>query len=1063
MVAPVLPEGQGEAVEKKRSFWRRDRNKKPFEACLLVVGKESLAPEAVGREVSMLSRLGDFSVAATLVVPVATFEAALMSKATVPLLKAAIRAVDDDVLCNAVDGLREALQKLEIPADLDSDLRRFLGKKFCVMVSTSSETKKNFESRVCRALDEVYDALREAWASALSFDDTRCYRLASKSEENEDVVKTAFRMGFLKPVSIVAQKKKERRSSSIISGKLYTLNPKTLSKNEWLIETTIDDISIFSCAIDLAETKKRGLQKDVVVLRQETIAPKQFKRILTRRTLRALFDLGEAVVARADTDAPLCVDFASRNATAFEVTSAFEVKSVVRLEIDDLRAALAGRVSDREEYDDDDSFFSWGGAIDESVWLRRLRSSTLSPLEEKAFVDDANRGFQEALGAYGLRLNENAPFRVVNGVIYGRSLDVSLRWRIKTKQSYAEAEEWRLSVARRRQERLHLQQSFDLADATDEELLEQVSTLARDARDDEQLKQKFALAWMIPLGRCVSLFSSKMVTKKNRRRSAAVFPERDASKSRSSASTGGKDDNKNAGAQKKMLLMLAAAMETRREAWALSVERRLQKVFGPSFDATSPEKEALTATFEALVSDKKGVISDDGLARERLRSLSALPGDAGRSVRDFIDAKGSFLCGDTLAAPTLQERPAMLLGLLRRCVSAEAPPKDATFFDAELFSCFFRKRDWPVLLDALNDARASYRVRAETILNPFWGLLRLALLEVGRRIVCRRGLEEPEDFVLWVESYEDVEKILVSKKNDDHLFEAIAREASARRLRAKRMSVSDEAPPLLGGKKTVKQQHKVIPSSLSMKSALVVAQEHLEASGEYRSLNTVAKRRLLGIVASRGSRRGRVRLVLRHADVCSLRPSDIAVLRSESLAPLCCGLAAAIVCDEGTVFGTAALCARAQSIPCVVSAAGASSLLRNGDQIYISNSPEAVILRLDVEDENDDTLFEDHAPAKQNIARVNDQLIMDIDGTSQVLVHSIEDGSNGFLVTLPPDGKLRIPLRFEPDYDTTSDATTPLNTARFFHQDNDTTYWANDSWRSLPEENDDDDNDDPGD
>ena len=922
----------------------------------------------------------------TVIVPVSTFLKVLKKEEI--WVKAAVHAPNDDVRANAFDGLRDALRSAELPEELKSDLERF---GTPVTVTTTGH-----EDVACRTLPEVYEACRYFWTDAVPFETK-----SVEASRDEDVIEAALRTGLLPSMALVIQK---ASSGGLTRGRLYTMNPTNLKAHEWFVEVG-DDVYTVDVVNDL-------------VIREDLASD---DRLLSRQAVMTICSLGDDITTALENndESPLCVEFAvPRNKRKNLQKAAVIVTKLRTMDVGKIRQQLTGQATDRQNHEENDDDCKWGAhdAPMKYIWRRSLKSSRLTPLEETAMVS-ANEAMRESFARYDLRVtDEDQLYHCVHGVLYERDDAPTVAKKSSTflKEALADAEMWRTTESRRQREKTVAAANVDLGALTDTELLEHISKLIDEARDFEGLKRRYELSWVLPLGRCIDMFLTTATEK-------------------------GKD----AKGMATTLLLVAAAVEERREVWGVSVERRLHAALSLSFDP-SPQREALRKTFETLTTarnDEKRKrpslgekvmkttedIFDDVVAAERLRALESLEGDAGRAVRDFIDATGPLLTGDTLASPTFDERPAMLLRVLRSCVLKDEPRETG---DSELVARYDLPSQ-PKLRDALRQARRGYRVRAETVQSPVWGLLRKTLLEAGKRFQIF------DEDAVWFRQ-DDLQVLLSGGESRE--------DATQRRKAAMKMSVSDDAPPLLNTPEGPRRGRRRRKRTNVVDRALVLAQEHLNNGGG-RPENKTA-RTLRGLVGWRGARRGKVRLILKAGDLEFLASTEVAVLRSESLAPTASKLAAALICDTGTPFSLAALCARRADIPTLLSVAGASTILKNGDLVYVGSE----VTRLDVPapTTNRDKFFPqwDH-PIDQYIAKVHDVLLLDLGSAKktqpQLLVHGVDPDSTGFIVTLPPKaknglGNIRIPLFLSPP--------KPTDSALWNFDDDDVT--VNDDGGDLP-------------
>ncbi len=102
---------------------------------------------------------------------------------------------------------------------------------------------------------------------------------------------------------------------------------------------------------------------------------------------------------------------------------------------------------------------------------------------------------------------------------------------------------------------------------------------------------------------------------------------------------------------------------------------------------------------------------------------------------------------------------------------------------------------------------------------------------------------------------------------------------------------------------------------------------------------------LRGLGVSRGTARGRVRVLRSPDDLASLRPGEVLVCEatSPSWTPVF-GLLAACVCDVGGMLTHAATISREYGIPCVCDVGSATRELRDGDEVEVDGTNGTVTL-----------------------------------------------------------------------------------------------------------------------
>jgi rifampicin phosphotransferase len=217
------------------------------------------------------------------------------------------------------------------------------------------------------------------------------------------------------------------------------------------------------------------------------------------------------------------------------------------------------------------------------------------------------------------------------------------------------------------------------------------------------------------------------------------------------------------------------------------------------------------------------------------------------------------------------------------------------------------------------------------------GLVRRALVEVGRRLAAAGTLEKAEDVV-----YLELEELRPA------LLGGVVGEscaARARRRRAERAWVLAHPGPIVHGPLPVpppdtrgfpKNTRRIIdPMMWAIEQELMPPKIHAEDASA-----------LAGVAASPGRYTGPVRVILDEADLDRLRPGDVLVSRTtHSTWAVVFARAGALVTDGGGLLAHPAIIAREHDIPAVLATGRATSCLRDGQIVTVDGHQGKVFLQ----------------------------------------------------------------------------------------------------------------------
>ncbi len=289
-------------------------------------------------------------------------------------------------------------------------------------------------------------------------------------------------------------------------------------------------------------------------------------------------------------------------------------------------------------------------------------------------------------------------------------------------------------------------------------------------------------------------------------------------------------------------------------------------------------------------------------------------------------------------SPTVAEHDHLVLGLLRqprpargqRTASREAAVAraraalqgdDRTRFDA-----------------ALSAAERAHPQREDNVLYtqslPL-GLVRRALLEIGRRLVAAGTLRTPDDA-----AYLELEELRPAL---DHTLTGETASRRVHRRRAEATWVRAHPGPAFHGPAPVPP-----PSTRGLPFALRRLLEALlweVALEETKVVPASRERALAGVGASAGRYTGRVRVIRGEAELSRLEAGEVLVCpTTHSSWALAFARAGALVTDYGGMLSHPAIVAREYDIPAVVATGSATSTLVDGQSVTVDGSTGLVEL-----------------------------------------------------------------------------------------------------------------------
>jgi pyruvate,water dikinase len=519
---------------------------------------------------------------------------------------------------------------------------------------------------------------------------------------------------------------------------------------------------------------------------------------------------------------------------------------------------------------------------------------------QEAYPKGFNRGFEEAFAGYGVLLDRLA-MATINGFTYHQPQPFDLPGPDGPKDP-----EWIGAELGRRAE--VAEQAFaariwrDAMRRWDDEL--KPSSVARHreldadlrALDDEQLRAH--------LDACVG-HVSEMVYQHHRHNAHALVPVGD-------------------------FLLQTAAWTGRPPTALLGVLDGYSPVSSVAAPEMRPALEVLRKDDEARALLFSGDDPADVLERLRAR----IP-----EVGEYLDAVHfRLLDGFDVTSPTIGERPDGLVGRLQAALDVDVDEalRRSDAVAAELRAAVPEEHR-AAYDDLLAEARLVYRLRDERGLYSeisAVGLLRLALLELGRRLEQRSRLQVAEDVL---EAGADEIQALCAGAEAPTAQEL--HERAADRIERTR----NGAPRHLGPPPPAPPPVDLLPPSLArVMSAMGFLIEGILGQKEVPEGDATT---IVGIPGAHGVVEGPVRLVRSIDDLVDLEPGDVLVTPTTGEAfNSMLHLVSAIVTDHGSFASHAAIVSREMGIPAVVGTSDGTSRLAGAARVRVDGTTGQVTI-----------------------------------------------------------------------------------------------------------------------
>jgi len=352
----------------------------------------------------------------------------------------------------------------------------------------------------------------------------------------------------------------------------------------------------------------------------------------------------------------------------------------------------------------------------------------------------------------------------------------------------------------------------------------------------------------------------------------------------------------------------------------------LMRGASPVSAGASAELERLTEAVRADPAAQE-LLASDGDAAATLAALTALDGEAGAAMTDYLELVGNrLLDGFDISEPSALELPGQLLQATRTAVAGGVDDTGVEERIADVRSKVpAEHRD--SFDELLEEARLLYRLRDERgVYSDIWasGIVRRAVLAAGRRLTDSGCIQAPEH--LLDAGFDEMCALLEGA--DSPSADELAARAEYRATHT-----AKDAPATLGPPPPPPPD----PSNLPPTVARLMRATGLALGALFGSSEAQHDEDLLrGLAASPGVYEGTARLVSGPADFTRIVQGEVLVTVSTSeafniLLPLLGG----IVTDSGGLLSHAAIVAREYGIPGVVGTREATERIPDGARVRV--------------------------------------------------------------------------------------------------------------------------------
>jgi len=341
---------------------------------------------------------------------------------------------------------------------------------------------------------------------------------------------------------------------------------------------------------------------------------------------------------------------------------------------------------------------------------------------------------------------------------------------------------------------------------------------------------------------------------------------------------------------------------------------------------------------EAIRTDEgaRRTLDNGGDDRDTLAALSRSSPRVAETLEAYLGEHGSrTFTGFDVLDQTTNEAPGALLGSIRSHLTR--PPRGlAAPVDEDGLRTLIpddRRDEYDALFES---ARLLYGVRDNDVGITFhWpmGLLRLALLEAGRRLLAAGVL--PDASLIFEATPEEAVQLLRTRGG-------VEPSTLADRARRRLDPANASAPPALGDEPEPPPPLEVFPPAVRQVMSAFLAAQSLEnvPPVEQAHAHTVK-----GLGAAQGTYEGRACVVTGPADFHRLQPGDVLVAPFTTPAyNVVLPMIGAVVTNHGGILSHAAIVAREYGIPAVVATGSGTSRIPDGARVRVDGAEGLVTL-----------------------------------------------------------------------------------------------------------------------
>jgi pyruvate,water dikinase len=369
-----------------------------------------------------------------------------------------------------------------------------------------------------------------------------------------------------------------------------------------------------------------------------------------------------------------------------------------------------------------------------------------------------------------------------------------------------------------------------------------------------------------------------------------------------------------------------------------SVGEILSLLRGHSAISRGFASEELTAAAKSMTTSDtaRATIARAGDSASILEELSVDP-QVGPDVSAYLEAVRWRCVGYDLGDKAAGELPDTLVEALRTALAGAwtvSPDDDSALQALRERVPAEHREDFD---DRLAETRLVYRVRDERgVFSDGWamGLCRRAMLELGRRLVARDLLTDPEH---GVDLGADEARALLLGTGSGPSAEEVAG-----RFEWRTTTTTSDAPPFLRGMPPPPPPVEWLPARARRSAAAMnTFMASLFGVPETPNTDTV----LTGLAVNTGSYEGPARLVESSEDFGRIRQGDVLVTKMTSpYFNVVLPMLGAIVTDRGGQLCHAAIVAREYGIPGIVGTRDATRTIHDGDRVRVDGTTGQVHL-----------------------------------------------------------------------------------------------------------------------